>query len=312
MDATSPTNGGNGGTVNVSLWMPTQRKHDFAEALRYLKAKAKGTPSAFNRYVHVRGKVYASLAMDAAEERDAQIVKLFWATGGGINDLPTEAGRVVSELLNGEDGRKAALAARAVGTFDCGPVREVSAENDARWRDLMLACDRQSKASNVAAAERAAVELRKKQEKLAIEIMALGRLNERRAGMSEHILKMAIESAHGAALIEESEKRLMASLASIEERDHRPRVDAPKYLVRCDDCKKTIGQTDSLRESAAGGRCDECSAPKPQRTPSVEGRRASVAGTPRIDCPKCSKRHYANRSCRKSELAAAPAEMSAP
>lgn len=35
-----------------------------------------------------------------------------------------------------------------------------------------------------------------------------------------------------------------------------------KYIIKCDDCKKTIGETDSLAESAAGGICNDC---KPER-----------------------------------------------
>lgn len=31
-----------------------------------------------------------------------------------------------------------------------------------------------------------------------------------------------------------------------------------KYTVKCDDCKKEIRKTDSLRESVSGGRCEEC------------------------------------------------------
>ena len=31
-----------------------------------------------------------------------------------------------------------------------------------------------------------------------------------------------------------------------------------KYIIKCDECKKTIGTTDSLRVSAEGGQCDEC------------------------------------------------------
>lgn len=30
------------------------------------------------------------------------------------------------------------------------------------------------------------------------------------------------------------------------------------YEIKCDDCKKVIGRTDSLHESACGGRCFEC------------------------------------------------------
>lgn len=30
-----------------------------------------------------------------------------------------------------------------------------------------------------------------------------------------------------------------------------------QYEIKCDECKTTIGRTDSLRESAAGGRCDD-------------------------------------------------------
>lgn len=31
-----------------------------------------------------------------------------------------------------------------------------------------------------------------------------------------------------------------------------------RYIIKCDECKETIGETDSLSESAAGGRCDKC------------------------------------------------------
>lgn len=31
-----------------------------------------------------------------------------------------------------------------------------------------------------------------------------------------------------------------------------------RYIVKCDDCKVTIRQTDDVRESYAGGRCDTC------------------------------------------------------
>ncbi len=30
------------------------------------------------------------------------------------------------------------------------------------------------------------------------------------------------------------------------------------FEVKCDDCKTTIRETDSVSESAAGGLCDEC------------------------------------------------------
>lgn len=30
------------------------------------------------------------------------------------------------------------------------------------------------------------------------------------------------------------------------------------YEIKCDDCKATIRLTDSLSESAAGGRCESC------------------------------------------------------
>ena len=30
------------------------------------------------------------------------------------------------------------------------------------------------------------------------------------------------------------------------------------YIIKCDECKVTIGETDSMRESAAGGRCIDC------------------------------------------------------
>ena len=31
-----------------------------------------------------------------------------------------------------------------------------------------------------------------------------------------------------------------------------------KYLIKCDECKHTIGETDELSASAAGGTCDAC------------------------------------------------------
>lgn len=31
-----------------------------------------------------------------------------------------------------------------------------------------------------------------------------------------------------------------------------------KYDIKCDNCKKTIGTTDSLRESVEGGICGQC------------------------------------------------------
>lgn len=34
-----------------------------------------------------------------------------------------------------------------------------------------------------------------------------------------------------------------------------------RYEIKCDDCKATIGTTDLLAESAAGGRCNECRTP---------------------------------------------------
>jgi hypothetical protein len=31
-----------------------------------------------------------------------------------------------------------------------------------------------------------------------------------------------------------------------------------KYEIKCDDCKTTIGRTDSVARSAQGGKCDDC------------------------------------------------------
>jgi hypothetical protein len=31
-----------------------------------------------------------------------------------------------------------------------------------------------------------------------------------------------------------------------------------RYVVKCDECKKDMRHTDSMVESAAGGRCEEC------------------------------------------------------
>ena len=33
---------------------------------------------------------------------------------------------------------------------------------------------------------------------------------------------------------------------------------AKRYIIKCDDCKRPIGQTEDLSESAAGGKCPEC------------------------------------------------------
>lgn len=37
-------------------------------------------------------------------------------------------------------------------------------------------------------------------------------------------------------------------------------TETAKYVIKCDDCKVTIGTTDSLRESAEGGQCAKCEA----------------------------------------------------
>jgi hypothetical protein len=34
--------------------------------------------------------------------------------------------------------------------------------------------------------------------------------------------------------------------------------EAGRYEVKCDDCKATLRRTDSMGESAAGGRCADC------------------------------------------------------
>jgi hypothetical protein len=33
-----------------------------------------------------------------------------------------------------------------------------------------------------------------------------------------------------------------------------------RYVVKCDDCKRDLRETDSVPESAAGGLCDDCRA----------------------------------------------------
>ena len=38
------------------------------------------------------------------------------------------------------------------------------------------------------------------------------------------------------------------------------REPASTFAIKCDDCKETIGETNSLGESAAGGRCADCMA----------------------------------------------------
>lgn len=37
------------------------------------------------------------------------------------------------------------------------------------------------------------------------------------------------------------------------------------YAVKCDDCKRTIRLTDSIRESYEGGRCEGCRPPTVKR-----------------------------------------------
>jgi predicted SprT family Zn-dependent metalloprotease len=38
--------------------------------------------------------------------------------------------------------------------------------------------------------------------------------------------------------------------------NHNPQSGS--YAVKCDDCKVEIRRTDSVQESAAGGRCETC------------------------------------------------------
>lgn len=35
-------------------------------------------------------------------------------------------------------------------------------------------------------------------------------------------------------------------------------TETKKYIIKCDDCKKTIRETGDVEESYAGGRCDKC------------------------------------------------------
>ncbi len=35
-------------------------------------------------------------------------------------------------------------------------------------------------------------------------------------------------------------------------------TNIPMYNVKCDDCKKTIKQSTDVRESYAGGQCQDC------------------------------------------------------
>lgn len=41
------------------------------------------------------------------------------------------------------------------------------------------------------------------------------------------------------------------------------------YEIKCDVCKTTIGRTDSMRQSAAGGRCSDHPYPDPDETIAV-------------------------------------------
>lgn len=43
------------------------------------------------------------------------------------------------------------------------------------------------------------------------------------------------------------------------------------YSIKCDGCRAELGRTDSVRESAAGGRCDDC-----RRRDELEARIAGI------------------------------------
>lgn len=57
------------------------------------------------------------------------------------------------------------------------------------------------------------------------------------------------------------------AIEALKERDTdfgEPTV-AKRWLVKCDDCKATIRETDDVRESYAGGQCFNCRHPQPWR-----------------------------------------------
>lgn len=47
--------------------------------------------------------------------------------------------------------------------------------------------------------------------------------------------------------------------------DYAEQQDNKAYVIKCDDCKQTIGKTNSLQESAAGGQCASCLQPKKRK-----------------------------------------------
>lgn len=51
--------------------------------------------------------------------------------------------------------------------------------------------------------------------------------------------------------------RLSIGGEELEWRPAEPEATA-RYVVKCDDCKRDLRETDSLQESAAGGRCESC------------------------------------------------------
>lgn len=66
------------------------------------------------------------------------------------------------------------------------------------------------------------------------------------------------------SLLPVDRRRTLAYSLFIKERERRTAMTSTAaYIIKCDNCKVQIGETDSMRESAAGGHCDECKA-KPQ------------------------------------------------
>lgn len=49
-----------------------------------------------------------------------------------------------------------------------------------------------------------------------------------------------------------------------------------RYQIKCDECKTAIGETDSLAESAAGGKCDRCRTPFSPLLPHGRGYKPNI------------------------------------
>ena len=56
-----------------------------------------------------------------------------------------------------------------------------------------------------------------------------------------------------------NDNKVLMLKGMFEKRDKQS-LDEGKYDIKCDDCNKTTGHTDSMKESAQGSKCDSCKA----------------------------------------------------